>query len=303
MATGELKLLQLATYKKKETMPKTAAAADFLRNALKKIVLFAGIDDDQTAEVVDACEQVSAKGGEVIIRQGDTVADYFYILEEGTAEASIEGKGVVKTYSGSGDSFGELALMYSAPRAATVKATSDCRMWRLDRSTFQLIVIASTRLKRDKYETFLRSVPLLQVLDWEEIAALADVLEPTKYDVGAVIIKEGDTGGQLASEARLRTRMGAYTFFIVEEGTVIATTASGESTSFEKASYFGELALLTSEPRKATCVAATQCKLITIDVTSFGRLLGKADEILCRNAEKYRIFLEKGAAAVFTAEA
>ena len=93
------------------------------------------------------------------------------------------------------------------------------------------------------------------------------------------------------------------TFFIVEEGTVIATTASGESTSFEKASYFGELALLTSEPRKATCVAATQCKLITIDVTSFGRLLGKADEILCRNAEKYRIFLEKGAAAVFTAEA
>lgn len=200
---------QLATYKKKETMPKTAAAADFLRNALKKIVLFAGIDDDQTAEVVDACEQVSAKGGEVIIRQGDTVADYFYILEEGTAEASIEGKGVVKTYSGSGDSFGELALMYSAPRAATVKATSDCRMWRLDRSTFQLIVIASTRLKRDKYETFLRSVPLLQVLDWEEIAALADVLEPTKYDAGAVIIKEGDTGGQLASEARLRTRMGA----------------------------------------------------------------------------------------------
>ena len=45
----------------------------------------------------------------------------FFIIE-GKADAYIEGK-VVKTYS-TGDSFGELALIDSAPRAATVKAAT-----------------------------------------------------------------------------------------------------------------------------------------------------------------------------------
>lgn len=277
----------LATYQKKKAIPKTEQAKEFLRSALKRIVLFMGIDDDQTNDVIDACEEFSAQAGEVIIKEGDKVADWFYILEEGTAEASIEGKGVVKAYKESPESFGELALMYSAPRAATVTATSDCRMWRLDRTTFQMIVIASTRVKREKYEKFLRSVPLLEVLDGEEIAALADVLEPTIYEEGTTVLAEGAEGD---------------TFFIVEEGTITATTASGESATFEKASYFGELALLTKEPRKATCVATTRCKLIQIDVTAFSRLLGKAEEVLKRNAEKYAVFLEKGAAAVFTTD-
>jgi CRP-like cAMP-binding protein len=35
-------------------------------------------------------------------------------------------------------SFGELALMYNAPRAATVKASSQSKVWALDRATFKV---------------------------------------------------------------------------------------------------------------------------------------------------------------------
>ena len=39
-----------------------------------------------------------------------------------------------------GEAFGELALLYNAPRAASIKAKTDCLLWALDRNTFNHIV-------------------------------------------------------------------------------------------------------------------------------------------------------------------
>lgn len=44
-----------------------------------------------------------------------------------------------------GDAFGELALLYNAPRAATIKADNNCVLWALDRLTFNHIVKDSSR--------------------------------------------------------------------------------------------------------------------------------------------------------------
>jgi cAMP-dependent protein kinase regulator len=45
----------------------------------------------------------------------------------------------LKTYE-PGDAFGELALLYNAPRAATIKAKVASQLWVLDRNTFNHIV-------------------------------------------------------------------------------------------------------------------------------------------------------------------
>ena len=41
-----------------------------------------------------------------------------------------------------GQSFGELALMYNAPRAATIKVVEETKLWKLDRLSFQTILMA-----------------------------------------------------------------------------------------------------------------------------------------------------------------
>lgn len=62
-------------------------------------------------------------------------------------------------------SFGELALMYNMPRAATVQADSDGSLWAMDRQTFRRIVLKSAYKKRQMYETLLNAVPMLKTLE------------------------------------------------------------------------------------------------------------------------------------------
>jgi len=85
---------------------------------------------------------ISSKNAEVI-KQGEN-GDVLYLVDSGTLDCFKSQNGndemvKVRDYK-SGDAFGELALLYNAPRAATIIATSECLLWSLDRETFNFIV-------------------------------------------------------------------------------------------------------------------------------------------------------------------
>lgn len=74
------------------------------------------------------------------------------------------------TTIGEGGSFGELALIYGTPRAATVKAKTDVKLWGIDRDSYRRILMGSTIRKRKMYEEFLSRVSILENLDkWERL--------------------------------------------------------------------------------------------------------------------------------------
>lgn len=84
----------------------------------------------------------------------------------GTFEAYIKVEGadkLIHTYHGSG-SFGELALLYNMPRAATIIAGSTGSLWAMDRQTFRRIVLKSAFKKRKMYEALIECVPMLKAL-------------------------------------------------------------------------------------------------------------------------------------------
>jgi len=81
--------------------------------------------------LVKAMQKVKFAPGDVIIKQGDE-GDRFYVLESGTCDITVKGKGSVMKAS-RGVAFGELALLFNQPRAATVTAESDVVVWQASR--------------------------------------------------------------------------------------------------------------------------------------------------------------------------
>lgn len=90
--------------------------------AVKGIFLFKSLESEQLREVLDAMFLREVKSGEYIIKQGDD-GDNFYVIDSGKYDIYVEcttGKKMVGSYENEG-SFGELALMYNMPRAATIQ--------------------------------------------------------------------------------------------------------------------------------------------------------------------------------------
>ena len=98
------------------------------------------------------------KTSTTLIKQGEA-GDYFYVVESGKFIYQVDGKDSGMAQAGS--SFGELALMYNAPRAATVVASEDGVLWRLHRDTFRSILASKTSVQTDRIIESLRKVDIL----------------------------------------------------------------------------------------------------------------------------------------------
>ncbi|MCX7564530.1 cyclic nucleotide-binding domain-containing protein [Xanthomonadaceae bacterium XH05] len=83
-------------------------------------------------------EEVPARAGDIIVREGDA-ADYFYVIKEGAASVlkHLDDTESIVAYLVRGDCFGEDALLSNTTRNATVKMVQDGRLMRLARRTFE----------------------------------------------------------------------------------------------------------------------------------------------------------------------
>ena len=144
-------------------IPKSDAVRSRIAAATEKSALFAGLGPEQHAAVIDAMFEVTCTAGQDVITQGD-VGDNFYVADSG--EYTVHLKGVEKpvhTYQESA-SFGELALMYNCPRAATVRCAVPGTLWGLDRVTFRCILMAANKQTLQTTSQFLKSVSVLSPL-------------------------------------------------------------------------------------------------------------------------------------------
>jgi cAMP-dependent protein kinase regulator len=255
--------------RKKVYHEKSDAARKAVDAKLQKNFLFCHLDEEGRKELCDAVFEKKFSAGEIIIKQGDK-GDNFYIVEKGKCEIFVDGTLVMTCQEG--DSFGELALMYNAPRAATVQAVTDVVCWVMDRVTFKLTIMDQTLKKRDRYEAFLEDVPILSSLLKYERLTIADALKPHEYEKDQAIVQQGETGEH---------------FYIVESGSCNIFVHGKPMGLIESGGYFGELALLHNTPRAATIVAAEKTKVLALDRATFVGVMGSLHAILKRNAEQY----------------
>ena len=155
-----------------------------IKNRVLSSFLFSNLDKKDLDIVIGAMDEKKLKPNEIAIQQGDD-GDVLYVVESGELECSKhftkDGPEVFLKMYQPGDSFGELALLYNAPRAATIKAKTDCVLWALDRATFNNIVKDAAQKKREKFENFLKKVDILSTIDSYELTQICDAIKETTY--------------------------------------------------------------------------------------------------------------------------
>lgn len=268
-----------ATSYVKKVVPKDYKTMAALSKAIAKNVLFSHLDENERSDIFDAMFPVNCLPGETVIQQGDE-GDNFFIIDQGEVEVFVNNVAVITI--GEGGSFGELALIYGTPRAATVCAKTDVKLWGIDRDSYRRILMGSTIRKRKMYEEFLARVSILESLDKWERMTVADSLETVTFDDGDTIVKQGEAGDD---------------FYIIVEGCAVVLQQKAESEEAAEvgrlgpSDYFGEIALLLDRPRAATVVARGLLKCVKLDRARFERVLGPCGDILKRNITQYNSFV------------
>lgn len=163
-------------------IPKSLDIQQKIKERLSNAFMFMSLDPKDLKVVIDAMDEKKVSGGEFVIREGEN-GDVLYIVESGELSCSkvLGGKETFLKKYASGDVFGELALLYNAPRAATIKADSESTLWVLDRNTFNNIVKDASQNKRNKYEQFLSTVPILANMDKYERSKIADCIKEVHF--------------------------------------------------------------------------------------------------------------------------
>jgi cAMP-dependent protein kinase regulator len=276
----------------KKVIPKTEEQLKRIHDAVAHSFLFDNLNQDQKKEIFDAMFEKKIGPGEVVITQGDLNADNFYVVDDGELDCIVKGvnDGNPVVHYKQGGSFGELALMYNAPRAATIKccAGGGATLWAVDRETFRHVVVLSRSTQRTNYEGWLKGIGMLSNLADAEKSKLADALVEKDFEDGQVVIKEGDDDFE------------DMHFYLIENGVAVATQGDVEVGVMTEGGYFGEKALIEHKPRAATVTAKGPLKVACLDCAAFERVMGPCKEIMARAMADYKSaedVLKDGAAA------
>lgn len=132
-----------------------------------------------------------------------------------------------------------------------------------------------TPIDATQLANFLGSLPLFAGLSEPHLEQLARVSQTRLMPKGSVIFLQGDSAGEL---------------YVVRKGSVTSLFSNPDGRELvvdemRAGRYFGELALLTNNPRSMSLIAREKCELILIPRAAFAMLL-EQEPLLARNLLK-----------------
>lgn len=280
---------------KKVDVPKSDEVRALLIRAIGKNPLFKGCTDANLNDFVDVFSKKKFGEGETVIKQGDK-GETFYVIESGLLDIFInvgEGKDTTETQVGVpygiGAGFGELALIYGSPRAATIRTEGECVLWEITRTAYKGLQLQQEQLRHKLKLSGLRNVKIGEktmgnVLSNQDLESMALAVNTQSFDKGTVIVREGEKGD---------------IFYVITKGSVAVTKRGQKLVDLDVNSFFGEKALLSSDTRQATCTADTDVECLTLLREDFVLLLGNLEDLLAgrrkmgRKSESFAVKADK----------
>ena len=138
------------------------------REVLAKMPLFSRLQERELLRIMQVVEVIAFEPGEVIVKEGDR-GDELFIVLSGTVRVARGESTLLEI--GAGEAFGEMALIRSMPRSATVTAVEPSELIALRRQDF--------------FEILRKEHELAVKLLWQFLGVLADRLDQTSRDLSS----------------------------------------------------------------------------------------------------------------------
>ncbi|KAH8410622.1 hypothetical protein KR009_007047 [Drosophila setifemur] len=251
-----------------EFIAKDEATRNLIRSAIERNDFLNNLMDKERKEmVINAMAPASYKKHSFIIHEHEEGSE-IYVSAEGQYDV-IRAGNLVANF-GAATVFGELAILYNAPRQATIKAATDARVWKIARETFRAIMQISGTRERVENLQFLQSAPFLQELDQSLLQKVVDLLQRKFYETDSCIVRQGEVGNE---------------FYIIRCGTVTIKKRDDDNQEHvvaqrKRGEYFGEQALLNADVRQASVYAdAPGTEVLMVDRQAFTSYLGTIKQL------------------------
>jgi len=260
-------------YKELRSTTKTRSEIEFIDNCCKEKTLFCGLTKEQRRAIIKQMYRLEIPKGFEMIRQGD-VGNDFYVVYEGNFDIFVNDKKVGTTSIG--ESVGELALIHNAPRAATVTATEDSRVFAVQRAAFRCAMRNEKRNGRTQLAKALQRIPQFSFLSERSIRSMIDTFEEETFEEGEVITKQGEDGKN---------------FYLVVTGLCRCEIKHPNGKIVDgrigRDHYFGESALIKGEKYAATITARTRVKTFVLKKKDFMEISGDSPRIASNKSDAY----------------
>jgi signal transduction histidine kinase len=149
---------------------------------------FKGLDDEELQEMATLTEFCTYPAGHILCHEG-AYEDIFYIVADGSVVITKkvgdeEGERVLRI-GGKGDLVGEMALIQNAPRAATVRTTTECTVLEMEKQDFETVLSRSPRMAIDIIRTTLdrlRANDQIAIADLQKTNKVLSQLDRNKLE-------------------------------------------------------------------------------------------------------------------------
>lgn len=118
---------------------KTRISLFINRDMVAKVPIFQGASDEFIREILLNLEATVFTPGDIIVRKGEIGFDMFFI-SKGSVDVVSEDGSIIYATLASAQFFGEIALLFSTPRTATIRAREYCDLYRLDKEIFDSVL-------------------------------------------------------------------------------------------------------------------------------------------------------------------
>ncbi|OMH33740.1 cation:proton antiporter [Motiliproteus sp. MSK22-1] len=233
-----------------------------------QVPFFADLPADRLSIIAKQLKPLLVLPNEQIITKGET-GDAMYFISSGAVMVEI---GSQPKWLGSGDFFGEIALLTQEPRSATITTKSYCQLLELRVKDFHALLDNFTDLRnclteaasqRLEAEPLVRKVPFFAELDKQHISEIAKMLHPRLAAPNEKVVCKGDPDD---------------TLYFIASGMLEALVET-EIKQLGPGDFFGEIALLTHARRTVDVVATQYSQLLALRSEDFQHFLSTSPNL------------------------